>query len=162
MRGVTCGADRHPVDHASLRYWDTAGVWVFECVGGEFVIRGGPDGPDPIRLDLARRVAASISMFVAEANVYLAAFVAPERFKAFGPWNFEAAEFGQQSVERFRAYRTSKCYPADDRVDVFEIILSLGNDIYGVWGVRFACSDFGGLESTRDRFHAHAFRRLQN
>jgi hypothetical protein len=137
-------------------------MWVYDCAGGEFVVRGGTDGPDPVRFDLAQRVAANIHAFVAEANRYLAAFVVPERFKAFGPWEFQAAEFGQQDAERFRSYRTSPLSPSGDRVDVFEILLFLGDDIYGIWGVRFGCSGtFGGPESQLDRFSPHGFRRLQ-
>jgi hypothetical protein len=124
-----------------LDYLSAEGVWVFPCNSGQFAVCGGPDGQDPIRFVVAQRVAAHIDEFISEANDYLAVFVLPERFESSGPWEYERAEFGPQ---------------ADDSVNVFEMSLTLHNDIYGWWAVRFV---FAG--SPLNRFYPNWFSRQQ-
>lgn len=117
-------------------------MWVYECGEVTFMVRGGPEGPEPFRFDLSLRVAANIDAFLAEANAYLATWVVPERFGGFGPWELqEGFEFGRR---------------LDDPADVFDMHLYLGNDIYGAWGVRFG---YGG--ALLDRFYAREFWRRQ-
>jgi hypothetical protein len=84
---------------------------------------------------------ARIGEFVAEANDYLAAFIVPERFQAFGPWELQGVEFGLN--------------PADSP-DVFEVMLVLDGDTYGLWGVRFGYSG-----PPLDRFYPVQFSRRQ-
>jgi hypothetical protein len=141
MRGVECGPDRHPVDPAALCFWPDEGVWAYSCRAAQFTVRGGPDGPEPARFDLAQRVARVIDAFLAEANAYLAAFVVPERFKAFGPWELQGADFGCRAA---------------GAVDEFELLLFLGDDIYGEWGVRF-----GYAGDPLNRFYPRQFWRRQ-
>jgi hypothetical protein len=126
VRGVKRGEERQPVDPACLRYLPADGVWTFDFHSIEFVVAGGPDGPDSVRLDVARFVAARLDEFVSEANGYLAAFVVPERFEASGTWDLQSVEFGRAP---------------DDPPDVFELMLVLDGDTYGLWGVRFKLSD---------------------
>jgi hypothetical protein len=141
VRGVQRGPERRPVDPASLRHLPAEGGWAFDCQGGEFVVGGGPDHPDPARFDVAQFVAARIDEFVGEANGYLAAFVVPERFEACGPWALHGVEFGRD--------------PADP-TDMFEVLLVLDGDTYGLWGVRF---QFSG--TPLDRFYPVQFSRRQ-
>jgi hypothetical protein len=97
-------------------------IWTFEHKQCEFVIAGDDNGPQFLRLDLALFVAAHIEEFVAEANEYLASFVAPERFEASGPWHVQSIEFGRKPTAA---------------LDVFEMQLVVDGDTYGLWRVRF-------------------------
>jgi hypothetical protein len=105
-----------------MRFLPAEDGWEFDCVDGDFFVRGGPDGPDPARFDMARFAAARIGEFVSEANEYLSAFVVPERFEASGPWELMGADFGRA---------------ASDPSDTIDILLSLDGDGYGMWWVRF-------------------------
>ncbi len=126
MHGVLCGPQRCPVDPTTLRYLPADGMWMYECVGGEFELAGDADGPDPIRFDLAQRVAAHIDLFVTNANDYLLAFVVPGRFESRGPWMLQSVAFGLR---------------LDDSVDDFELFLVLDGDTYGLWSVQFCLAD---------------------
>lgn len=106
----------------TVTYLPSDGVWVYDCVGVEFVVVGGANGPDSIRFEMAQQVASQIDAFVTQANDYLSAFVNPERFESCGPWMLESVEFGRRPT---------------DSVDDFEMFLVLDGDTYGLWSVRF-------------------------
>ncbi len=141
VRGIKLGQRRQPIGPRSLLHQPSEGVWVFDFQGCEFIVGGGPDGPDPAGLDLAEFVAAQIDEFVSEANGYLTAFVVPERFGASAPWKLQGIEFGRNTA---------------DPTDVFEVLLVLEGDTYGVWGVRFSFSS-----TPLDCFYPVQFSRRQ-
>ena len=141
MRGVERGEERLPVDPASLRHLAAEGTWAYDHRGAEFVVAGEPDGPDHARLDVAGFVAARLDEFVAEANGYLSAFVVPERFEGSGPWELQGVEFGRNAI---------------DASEVFEVLLVLDGDTYGLWGVRFVPSG-----PPLDRYYPVQFSRRQ-
>ncbi len=41
-----------------MNYLPSDGVWVYDCVGVEFVVAGGANGPDSIRFEMAQQVAS--------------------------------------------------------------------------------------------------------
>jgi hypothetical protein len=140
MRGVACGPERRPITQEA-HFGPATRSWSVECDGIEFVIGGGLRGPRHDRLEVAERVATRIAAFEAEADDYLAAFVTPDRFDAHRPWEICGIEFGIRP---------------SDAADEFEVLLSLGGDTFGLWGVRFK---FSG--PPLDRFYPMEFRRRQ-
>ena len=141
MRGVELPPVDRPPHTSGMGYAADEGVWEIGCAGGDFAVRGGPDAPDPARLDLAWRAAARIDALAAEANAYLAAFVVPERFGAAGPWEWVGADFGRDPAA-----------PAD----AIDLLLFLEGDGYGMWWVRFR---FAGPQLPR--FFPNQFGRRQ-
>jgi hypothetical protein len=141
VQGVKQDGERVTVDITSSRYLPAEDAWAFDYHGDEFVVFGGPEGPDPARLDAAGFVAARIDEFVAEANGYLAAFVLPEKFEASGLWELQGVQFGRNPV---------------DPPKTFEMLLVIDGDPYGLWGVQFV-----HFSPPLDRYYPVQFSRRQ-
>jgi len=121
MYGIQLGCELIPLEISELRRegWDD---WLFGWESIEFVVAGTAEGPDALRLDVARRVAAQAQHFIDSAIKHLDAAIAKERFGASGDWMVQGFEFGKN--------------PADS-VNEFEVWFVIDGDIYGRWYVKF-------------------------
>lgn len=147
MVGVACGPSRYAFDREECwQHYPAEALWGYECEAHgayavEFVVRGGSDGPDPARLELAERVAAHLAAFVAAAREYLAGFVDLREFQTTEPWDLQGAEFGRDP---------------SDPLEVLELQMALRGDANELWSVRF-----GPSGPSHDRFVPKQFRRQQ-
>lgn len=155
MRGVVLATDRRVVNSSELhRFSDNEERWWFRfAYDGEIVqvcLAGSSECPDPAWLELAERVTAQVDEFVAEARLYLRAFVNPETItgpcgvKCWGEWDLDSMEFGPSQDLR------------PNRLQPFEMAFALPEDRYGVWTVRFSRS-----RGPEFRFYPDQFRRSQ-
>ncbi len=137
MSGVDLPPVSDPPHTSGMGYDDARGVWEIGCVGGDFSVRGGPNAPDPFRLDLAWRVAARIDAVLAEAKAYLAGQVAPGRHGVTAGWDLMGAEFGVE---------------ASDSEDTFDVLLNIDGDWLTGWCVAFRPSGARSHHYTPVRF----------
>jgi hypothetical protein len=105
--------------------------WLCQVGRTEVSFRGGPDGVDPVSVELARRVLPELRGLEDEGRGFLHEFVDPARFQdsrdyykidQVGNWVLLCVDFGRR---------------ADLRTTEFELLFTLHEDVNGLWGVRF-------------------------
>lgn len=107
------------IDLSKLRYLPEERVWF---IPGEpdFVLGGSEQSPEPIRVELARRVAEEMDSLVAKVAAWLNEPAAPFGGRE-GEWEFVSFEFGRLAAA-----------PADE----FEVLLThTSDDPYALWAV---------------------------
>src|SRR5688572_12913826 len=81
-------------DLADLRYLPKEGVW-FAPGNPDFVVGGSEQHPDPVRLELARRVAGELDSVAALVAEWITNDAAPYLTSRKGEWEFVSIDFGR-------------------------------------------------------------------
>ncbi len=131
------------IDSSQLRYLPQEQVWLLTSDEYEYevIIAGRPEGPKQDRLSVVELVLPQSEQLFQQARTYLASFVSYERLGSQGNWHIEGIEFGRRE---------------DDPCEQCEVLLTLDDDLYGLWYV--TCSIPSQLNG---RLYPVAFGRRQ-
>jgi hypothetical protein len=118
-------------DLADLRYLPKERVW-FAPGNPDFVVGGSEQNPDPVRLELARRVAGELDSVAALVAEWITNDAAPYLGCRKGEWEFVSFDFGRLPESLRNEFEVALTHASDV------------NDPYAIWIVSVRFDDTSG------------------